>query len=112
LFLTGTPAPPGDVATMQWGRASFLVGWNGAPAGYGAGKWDGAWTIEIGLPVGPRYPVGTAWRRDYTGGTAIANISEHEPQAVALEADYLLPNGSLARTVTLPPLSGLVLTRP
>jgi len=109
LFLTGTPAPPEDVQAMRWGRASFLLGWNGGQAGFGAGNWHPEWTIEIGIPSGPRYQVGTAWRRDYTGGTAIANISDRQTQTVALGAGYLLPDGSPTSSVTLPPLSGLVL---
>jgi Hypothetical glycosyl hydrolase family 15 len=109
LFLTGTPAD--DAASMRWGRASFLLGWNGGPAGYGAGNWHPEWTVEIGTPSGPRYQVGTAWRREYTGGTAIANISDSANQTVTLGGTYLLPDGSPTSSVTLPPLSGLVLRR-
>jgi hypothetical protein len=109
VFLTGTPAD--DAASMRWGKASFLLGWNGGPAGYGAGNWHPEWTIDIGTPTGPRYQVGTAWRREYTGGTAIANPSERQAQAVALGAAYLHPDGSPVSSVTLPPLSGMVLRR-
>ena len=109
LFLTGTPAD--DAASMRWGRASFLIGWNGGPAGYGVGTWHPEWTIEIGTPSGPRYQVGSAWRREYTGGTAIANISDRQPQTVALGGSYQHPDGSLVSAVTLPPLSGLVLRK-
>jgi hypothetical protein len=107
LFLTGTPAD--DAASMRWGRASFLLGWNGGLAGYGAGNWHPEWTIEIGTPSGPRYPVGTAWRREYTGGTVLANISDRATQTVALGGSYLHPDGSSVGSVTLPPLTGLVL---
>jgi Hypothetical glycosyl hydrolase family 15 len=111
LFLTGTPAPSDDVRSMRWGRASFLLGWNGGEAGYGAGDWHPEWTIDIGAPAGPRYLVGTAWRREYTGGTVIANISEEQTQMVELGADYLHPDGSSVSSITLPPLSGVVLRR-
>jgi hypothetical protein len=107
LFLTGTPGH--DAAAMRWGRASFLLAWNGGPAGYGAGNWHPEWTIEIGTPIGPRYKVGSAWRREYTGGTALANPSERQTQTIALGGTYLLPDGSPVRSVDLPPLSGLVL---
>jgi Hypothetical glycosyl hydrolase family 15 len=110
IFLTGTPADD-DAASMRWGRASFLLGWNGRAAGFGAGNWHPDWTIDIGSPAGPRYQVGTAWRREYTGGTAIANISPDETQEVELGADYLHPDGSSVSSITLPPLSGVVLRR-
>jgi Hypothetical glycosyl hydrolase family 15 len=110
LFLTGTPADD-DAASMRYGRASFLLGWNGRAAGFGAGNWHPEWTIDIGSPAGPRYQVGTAWRREYTGGTAIANISPDETQKVELGADYLHPDGSSVSSITLPPLSGVVLRR-
>jgi hypothetical protein len=110
LFLTGTPTDGSeDVRSMRWGRASFLLGWNGGPAGFGGGNWHPEWTIEIGTPTGPRYQVGTAWRRDYTEGTAIANISASASQTLALGGTYLQPDGSAVSSVTLPPLTGIVL---
>ena len=111
LFLTGTAAPADDVRSMRWGRASFLLGWNGGRAGFVGGNWHPEWTIGIGTPSGPRYQVGTAWRRDFTGGTALANISDRQTQTVSLGASYLLADGSPVNSVTLPPLSGLVLRR-
>jgi hypothetical protein len=113
LFLTGTPLDgPEDVRSMRYGRASFLLGWNGGPAGFGAGNWHPEWTIEIGTPTGPRYQVGSAWRRDFTGGTAIANVSATGEQRVALGSVYAHPDGSPVTSVTLSPLTGIVLRRP
>jgi Hypothetical glycosyl hydrolase family 15 len=110
LFTTGTPTDgPNDVRSMRWGRASFLIGWNGGPGGFNAGNWHPEWTIEIGTPTGPRYQVGSAWRRDYTGGTAIANISASASQTVALGSTYLQPDGLRVNSVTLAPLTGIVL---
>jgi hypothetical protein len=110
LFATGTPLDgPNDVRSMRYGRASFLLGWNGGPAGFGGGNWHPEWTIEIGVPTGPRYRVGHAWRRDFSEGTAIANISGSASQKVDLGSTYLLPDGSSVRSVTLEPLTGLVL---
>jgi hypothetical protein len=110
LFLTGTPSDgPGDVRSMRWGRASFLLGWNGGPAGFGAGDWNPEWTIEVGTPTGPRYQVGSVWRRDFTGGTALANISASASQTVALGSTYLHPDGLQVSSITLAPLTGLVL---
>jgi hypothetical protein len=110
LFTTGTPTDgPEDVRSMRWGRASFLIGWNGGPAGFGGGNWHPEWTIEIGTPTGPRYQVGSAWRRDYSGGTALANISTRASQTVALGSTFLHPDGSAVNSVTLAPLTGIVL---
>jgi hypothetical protein len=110
LFLTGTPTDgPGDVRSLRWGRASFLLGWNGGAAGFGAGNWHPEWTVEIGMPSGPRYRVGSAWRRDFTGGTVLANVSASAEQTVPLGDSYLHPDGSSVDSVTLAPLTGIVL---
>ncbi len=113
-FLTTVHGSMSDVRTMRWARASFLVGWNGGPAAIaydpanGAEMWHPEWTLDIGVPTGPRYPVGGAWRRDFTGGTAIANPAS-TTQIVSVGGGYTLADGTPASLVTLEPLTGIVL---
>jgi hypothetical protein len=50
------------------------------------------------------------WRRRYSAGIAIVNPSAAASQRFELGAGYRTPDGSVAPTVALPPLSGMVLT--
>jgi putative glycosyl hydrolase-like family 15 (GHL15) protein len=116
IFLTTTSAPADDVRSMRWGRASFLVGWNGGPSAFifdpnaPVDPWSNEWTMDIGWPAAPRVHVGAyVWRHDYTGGTAVVNTSERATQTVSLGSSYLTPEGLPVTSVTLKPMTGLVL---
>jgi putative glycosyl hydrolase-like family 15 (GHL15) protein len=116
IFLTTTTAPADDVRSMRWGRASFLVGWNGGPSAFifdpnaPIDPWSAEWTIDVGRPIASRVRVGASvWRRDYTGGTAVVNTSEQAPQTVQLGSSYLTPEGVPITELTLKPMTGLVL---
>src|SRR5207249_3517592 len=73
-FIGITYAPTSDVQGMRYARASFLLMWDGGSSamirapGTGVDPWSDEWTISVGSPLGSRYQVGSAWRRDYTGG--------------------------------------------
>ena len=114
VFLTSVYGSVSDVQTMRWVRASFLVGWNGGSAAIayepanGVEMWHPEWTFEIGSPIGQRYRMGGAWRRDFSGGTAIANPSS-SAQIVSLGLGYAHPDGRAVSLVTLAPLTGIVL---
>jgi hypothetical protein len=119
IFLATTTGPDGDVRSMRWARASFLVGWTGGPSalifdpGASVDPWSPEWTIDIGRPRAPRLRVGAqAWRRDYTGGTAVLNASSTASATVQLGGSYLTPEGVPVTEVTLKPLTGLVLRLP
>ncbi len=116
IFLTTTTAPASDVRTQRWGRASFLVGWNGGPSAFifdpnaAADPWTSEWTADIGRPLGPRARIGAdVWRRAYSGGAALVNISERSAQTVELGSSYLTPEGLPVTEITLAPMSGVVL---
>jgi hypothetical protein len=116
IFLTTTVAPADDVRSMRWGRASFLVGWNGGPSAFifdpnaPIDPWSSEWTVDVGRPVAARVRVGASvWRRDYTGGAALVNTSENASQTVNLGSSYLTPEGMPVTEVTLKPMTGLVL---
>ncbi|HEU5213581.1 MAG TPA: putative glycoside hydrolase [Gaiellaceae bacterium] len=119
IFLTTTSAPASDVRSMRWGRASFLIGWNGGPSAFSfdpnapVDPWSAAWTTDVGVPAGPKRALGGgAYRRDYTLGTAIVNTSGQAARTLDLGRSYLTPEGTPVTQVTLQPLTGLVLRLP
>jgi hypothetical protein len=114
-FLAVTYGSMGDVSLMRYARASFLLGWSGTTgtliyhAGTGVDPHSEEWTIEVGMPTGDRYPVGPAWRRDFTEGTAIVNPSSSSIARVDLDGRYMKPNGRAVDAIMLEPMSGVVL---
>ena len=119
IFLTTTSAPAGDVRSMRWGRASFLIGWNGGPSAFSfdpsapVDPWSADWTTDVGVPAGPKQALGGGvYRRDYTQGTAIVNTSGQAARTVDLGRSYVTPEGLPVTQVTLQPLTGLVLRLP
>jgi hypothetical protein len=107
-----------DVRNMTYGKASFLLKWDGGPGGayfwdYRDGTahdiWDPNWTMDIGTPSGAMYSVGSgAFRRDYSAGTVIVNPMQ-ATQSINLGATYTTPTGASVTTVTLGPTSAAIL---
>jgi hypothetical protein len=114
-FVGLTYGPPGDARRMSYGKASFLLDWNGTGGAYvyvptGEGDpWDGAWTADIGRPEAPKRRVGAGWARRYTGGVVVLNPSGSSSQRFVLGGRYLSPADGRVSEITLPPASGLVL---
>ena len=102
---------------MQYGRASFYLVWNGKGGGFlwqindGSDPWNPGWTTDIGTPLAARYTVGVGLRRDYTAGTALVNPNPFSSQTYNLGASYITPSGSTVTTVTLPPITAMVLKK-
>ena len=100
---------------MQYGRASFYLVWNGKGGGFlwqttdGSDPWHPGWTTDIGTPLAARYTVGVGLRRDYTAGTALVNPNPFSSQTFNLGASYITPSGSTVTTVTLSPITAMVL---
>ena len=106
-----------DARNMTYGKASFLLKWNGRGGVYfwdyrdGAAHnvWDPNWTMNIGQPSGAMYSVGSgAFRRDYSAGTVIVNPMQ-TTQTFSLGGTYLTPSGSSVTSVTLAPTSAAIL---
>jgi hypothetical protein len=106
----------GDTRLMQYGRASFLLGWNGKRGAYffnptvAADPWQQAWTVDVGAPLGSRYRVGAGWRRDYTGGTVVVNPSATKSQTFTFAQAYTTSDGRSIRQLTLAPTTASILT--
>src|SRR5207302_9332714 len=87
-FVGLTHGPPGDAHLMSYGKASFLLDWNGhggafvyQPTDHGD-PWNGAWTSNIGHPTAPAQHVGVAWIRHYSRGVVLLNPSLSHVQHV------------------------------
>jgi hypothetical protein len=107
--------PGSDARRMSYGKASFLLDWNGRGGAFlyqppaQQDPWNGAWTRNIGRPQGPKQRVGTAWVRRYSGGVALVNPDPSRAQPLDLGRRYLSPGGEPVSRITLPPTTGLVL---
>ena len=78
-YMYGTSS---SVNIMRYGKASFLLKWDGGGGGFvyqtsSGDPWNPEWTMDIGQPSGSRYQVGVGWRRNYSGGTV---DPESEPE--------------------------------
>jgi hypothetical protein len=114
IFLGVTYAPKGDERSMAWARANFLL--QDEPRNGGAlifqatdpeaqDPYNASWTADVGAPVGARFQVGSAWRRNFTGGTVVVNPTS-STVTVDLGARYTTTGGSTTRSVTLAATSG------
>ncbi len=115
-FIGLTYGTQGDTAKMRFGKASFLLVWDGGGSVFtyeirdGSDPWSKSWTTDIGVPNGKRFQVGQGWRREFTRGTVLVNPSPTGTQTFSLGATYLQEDGSPVTSVTLGPTTGLVLT--
>jgi len=114
-FIGLSHGPAGDARRMSYGRASFLLDWNGRGGALiyqptsNADPWNGAWTRSIGHPETPKRRVGVAWLRRYSRGLVLVNPDATRSQLLTLPRTYVAPNGVSVSKVTLPPTTGLVL---
>lgn len=106
----------GNTAAMQFGKASFLLDWNGGGGAFMYGATDGsdptssAWTTSVGQPAAAKQQVGVGWMRRYSGGVALVNPSATSAQTFSLGGSYVTPAGTTVSSVTLQPGTGMILT--
>jgi len=102
---------------MTYGKASYLLVWNGKGGGYSwvssdnGDPWNAAYTLDVGKPKGARYAVGVGWRREYSGGTVLVNPHYSKAQTFSLGGQYRNPDGDTVSAVTLQPHTAMILTR-
>jgi hypothetical protein len=123
--LTSGPSDAAGVAKSTYLKASFLLEYNGGASAliYAAGgnsnydasvdDWMGGapWTLDLGRPLGPRYRVGSGWRRNFHRGTVIIDPDPTSTQKFVLRGAYSLPDGTTPTSVTLAPGTALILRR-
>jgi Hypothetical glycosyl hydrolase family 15 len=106
-----------DVDKATYLKASFLLAWRPGRGAFfytdsysgRSDPWNAAWMIDVGRPVGSRYPVGVGWRRNFTAGTVIVNPSPSVSQTFTFRRKHLMPDGTATTSVTLAPATGLLL---
>jgi hypothetical protein len=102
-----------DGRLMQYAQASFLLAWNGTSGALfyhpeQGDPWAPDWTTDVGMPTAPRYAVGEAWRRDFSGGTVVVNPSQAQV-TIQLGGTYATTDGTRVDEITLAPATGAVL---
>jgi len=110
-------ATQANMQMLVYGRASFLIRWNGRGGAYvvaadaGSDPWTEAWAIDIGKPAGPPQRQGLGWVRPYSRGVVAINPNPSSPQTFALGAKYRTTGGNVTRSVALAPESAAILAR-
>jgi hypothetical protein len=105
----------GDTRAMIYGRASFLLDWNGGGGAFlwvtdgNSDPWHKAWTADIGRPTGLKRHVGVGWMRPYAAGIALVNPSPSRSQTFRLRSRYLDASGTPVTSLTLAPTTGAIL---
>lgn len=112
LGLTYGPGHEGAALGQRYGRASFLLAWDGTQEsawGYldeAIDPYSAEWEPDIGLPDGPRAAVGVGWQRPYTGGLVLVNPDDSASQRFSLDQRYQDVDGD---EITLGPGSAAIL---
>lgn len=110
-----------NAQTMDYGRASFLLGWNGDTTSASqfyinnsntTSSYNPIWAASVGTPTNTYYELSNgAWRRDFTGGIVLVNPSASATATVSLGGTYTnTANSSKVTSVTLGPTTGAILS--
>ncbi len=106
-----------DTARMTYGRASFLLVWNGKGGAFiynpndGSDPWNTAWTTSVGIPTGAMRQVGQAYVRTYTRGYVVVNPSL-SPATVSLpDGLRSLSGGPVGSSISLAPTTAAIFNR-
>ena len=100
-FSALTFGPSDEDAGQIYGRASFLLAWDGVSDsawGYlddAVDPWSANWEGDPGVPLDPRTQVGAGWRRHYTNTIVLVNPDPEQDQYFA-EEDVTLEPGTAA----------------
>jgi len=115
MALTYGPGDEGEAWGQRYGRASFLLSWDGeqdSAWGYldeEVDPWSEEWEGELGLPTEPRTAVGVGWQRAYSGGMVLLNPDDADRQAFTLDAPYIDHDGAEVDRITLDPGQAAIL---
>jgi hypothetical protein len=112
-----SPATAADVATMAYGRAAFLLAWDGRAGGAYIYRPCGAvdpaaatWMADLGTPTGAAVLSSDVYQRPYSGGIVLLNSSRDTSKSVTVAAGYVTAAGTpVASSVTLAPQTALIL---
>jgi hypothetical protein len=106
-----------NTVAMTYGKASFLLVWNGTSGGFiynptdSTDPWNPAWTTSIGTPTGAMAQVGGAYVRDYSAGYVVVNPSQ-STVSVPLPAGLKTLSGAAAgSSVSLATTTAAIFTK-
>jgi hypothetical protein len=119
MLLVGQGDSRSEVERMRFAHAVYLmvagprVSFRFHNAGNYRELWDyPEYRLRMGVATGPRRRVGRSiWRRKFTAGISVVNLSEIQSQRVPLGGTFVLPNGLRTSSVTLGPRQGLAAVR-
>lgn len=119
LAITKGPGDEGAEAGQFYGRASWLLVWDGASDsawGYfgseGGDPWSPTWGPDIGLPLEEAVETDGVWLRRYGGGIVLVNPTDDDGVVVSLGETYVDPDLGDVDEVTLDRGMARVLARP
>jgi hypothetical protein len=110
-----TYGDPGDTTVMSYGKASFLLDWDGHGGAFifatsnGADPANPAWMTSIGLPLHHKEQVGVGWLRQYTEGVVLVDPDPSSQQTFQLPGRYRTLEGTTVTSITLQPTTGAIL---
>jgi len=112
-----SPATAADLATAAYGRAVFLLAWDGRAGGAyiyrPCGPVDPAsapWTLDLGAPTAAAVLTGDVYRRPYSRGLVFLNPSREHTATISIPAGYVDAYGAtVSGRVELTPLTALLL---
>lgn len=89
-----------DVRGQRYSRATFLMAWDGSDGGAlnyrtseSSESWRPDWTMDVGVPTGPRQGVGRGFLRRYSGGIVAINPASGGSQSFSLGGSFRDPDG-------------------
>jgi hypothetical protein len=95
-----------NTAAATYGKASFLLEWNGGggafdySCGDSCNPTNSSWTATIGVPKGAKFAVGVGYERSYTGGTVLVNPSPSASQTFTVNGTSYTLAATTARILT------------
>jgi hypothetical protein len=119
LGLTLGPGEEGAPAGMVYGRASWLIAWDGhSDSAWGyldatrlGDPWTPDWGSHPGDPLGSAVAEGVGWRREFDDALVLVNPGAAASQAFAIGAGWRGDDGPAPEILTLGPASAVVLGR-
>jgi hypothetical protein len=119
MLLVGQGDSRSEIERMRFAHAVYLmvagprVSFRLHNAGNYRDLWDyPEYRLRMGVATGPRRRVSRSiWRRKFTAGISVVNLSENRSQIVSLGGTYVLPDGRRTASVTLGPREGLAAVR-
>ena len=119
LALTLGPGAEGVEAGQRYGRAAWLLAWDGVSdshwgyldASRSGDPYGPGWGDDLGRPTEPAAEADGGWRRSYERGVVVVHPEAGAPITVDLGGAYIDAGGTRVTAVTLASGDAAILTR-